>query len=454
MTKNITRFVAMKDCIAFFRGKKITVMGLGLLGRGLGDAKFLVKCGAQVTVTDLKTREQLETSVEALSGLPIRFKLGGHCPEDFVGADMILRNADVPRSSPYLRIAQENGIPIEMDESLFCKLFDGRVVGITGTRGKTTTTTLVHRILSVRNKKCFIGGNIKGIATLPLLDEVENTDTVVLELSSWQLQGFHDSRISPSASIFTNIYPDHLNRYNGMDEYIADKKAIFLYQGPEDFCVFNGDQEESRQIAGESPYCSYFFRVSDIPQSWLIKLKGRHNRQNIAAAICLTRALGVDEETIRNCVESFDGVEHRLQRLGEFRGVEFINDATSTTPVAGIAALESLEGRRIFLIAGGADKNLDLTEFAETAALKCHRIALLQGDATDALEKGIEFAGGSGAIVGIFTDLERAVERLVSETEQGDVILLSPACASFGLFKNEFDRGETFIRIVREIIGN
>jgi UDP-N-acetylmuramoylalanine--D-glutamate ligase len=444
----------MKDFTAFFRGKKITVMGLGLLGRGLGDTKFLVRCGAQVTVTDLKTQKQLETSVEALRGLPIRFKLGGHDAEDFVGADMILRNADVPRSSHYLRIAQENGIPVEMDESLFCKIFGGGVIGITGTRGKTTTTTLVHRILSLGNNKCLIGGNIKGIATLPLLDELEDTDTVVLELSSWQLQGFHDSRISPTASIFTNIYPDHLNRYNGMDDYISDKKAIFLYQGPEDFCVFNGDQEESRQIAVEAPSRSYFFRVSDIPKSWLIKLEGRHNRQNIAAAICLTRALGVDEEIIRNCVESFEGVEHRLQRLGEFRGVEFINDATSTTPVAGIAALESLEGRRIFLIAGGADKNLDLTEFAEAAALKCHRIALLQGDATCALEKGIESAGGSEALVGTFNDLESAVEQLASEAKLGDVILLSPGCASFGLFKNEFDRGETFIRIVREIIGN
>ena len=204
-------------------------MGLGLLGRGLGDTLFLARCGARVTVTDLKTAEQLAPSVEKLKGLDITLKLGGHNPDDFIHADMILRNADVPRSSRFLKIAQEHDVSVEMDESLFCKHFAGRVVGVTGTRGKTTTTMLVHRILSNHGLKSFLAGNIMGRATLPLLEQAGENDTVVLELSSWQLQGFHDSKLSPHAAIFTNIYPDHLNRYSGMDEYIQDKKAIYLY---------------------------------------------------------------------------------------------------------------------------------------------------------------------------------------------------------------------------------
>jgi len=206
----------MLDPRTLFEGKRITVMGLGLLGRGLLDTVFLAQSGADVTVTDLKDADQLASSLKQLEGLPIKLKLGGHDPQDFIKADMILRNADVPRSSPFLKMATEHGVPVEMDESLFCKHFEGRVVGITGTRGKTTTTILVHNILSVAWSRVFLGGNVMGRATLPLLSKASSDDTVVLELSSWQLQGFHDAGLSPNASVFTNIYPDHLNRYNGM----------------------------------------------------------------------------------------------------------------------------------------------------------------------------------------------------------------------------------------------
>jgi UDP-N-acetylmuramoylalanine--D-glutamate ligase len=444
----------MADPCALFADKKITVMGLGLLGRGLGDTLFLVRCGARVTVTDLKTAEQLAPSVKRLEGLPVTLRLGKHDPTDFIDADMILRNADVPRSSPYLTMAEERGIPVEMDESLFCKHFRGRVVGITGTRGKTTTTTLVHRILSATHQRAFLAGNIMGCATLPLLEQAGENDTVVLELSSWQLQGFHDARMSPDASVFTNIYPDHLNRYNGMDDYIADKKAIFLYQKPGSFCVFNGEQPESIRLAEEAVAEKVFFRPEHIPADWKTPLPGTHNRENVAAALCVTRKLGIPEEVIRAAVESFQGVEHRLQLVTKKRGVEFINDSTSTTPVAGCAALNALEGRRIFLIAGGSDKRLDLTPFAEAAASRAHRIALLQGTATDTLREAIIHAGGASKIAGTFDDLRAAVLALFEETRPEDVLLLSPACASFGMFQNEFHRGDCFISVVREIPDN
>jgi UDP-N-acetylmuramoylalanine--D-glutamate ligase len=262
----------MIDPHVLFGNKRITVMGLGLLGRGLGDTLFLTRCGARVTVTDLKTAEALESSVKKLEGLPVTLKLGGHDPADFTDTDMVLRNADVPKSSPFLKLARDSGVPVEMDESLFCRYFRGRVVGITGTRGKTTTTTLIHKILSARFPRVFAAGNLVGHATLPLLETVTDDDTVVLELSSWQLQGFHDSAISPHAAIFTNIHPDHLNRYSGMEDYIADKKAIFLYQEPPAFCLFNRDQAESLEIAKEAPAGRDYFGIGDLPKEWSLRI--------------------------------------------------------------------------------------------------------------------------------------------------------------------------------------
>ena len=442
----------MTDIASMLRGKRITVMGLGLLGRGLRDTLFLVQCGALVTVTDLKSEEELLPSVERLRGLPVTYRLGEHREEDFINADMILRNADVPRSSRFLKIAQDNGVPVEMDESLFCKYFRGSVVGITGTRGKTTTSTLIFRILSRCRDRVFLAGNIMGEATLPLLERATDEDIVVLELSSWQLQGFHDAKLSPHASVFTNIYPDHLNRYHGMSDYVEDKKAIFQYQKGGDFCVFNADQPESARLAAKAPAGYCFFSKGDVPQDWTVKLPGIHNRENVAAALGLCRKMGISDEVTRSEVERFQGVEHRLERIAEKDGVELINDSTSTTPVAGCFALDAMDGKPILLIAGGADKKLDLTPFARAAAAKTKKIALLEGTATEKLYDALVNAGAADKILGPFDNLEAAVHRLLEEARSGDVVLFSPACASFGMFRNEFHRGEMFVRIVKDML--
>ncbi len=436
---------------SIFENKRITVMGLGLLGRGLLDTLFLIKSGAQVTVTDLKSEDDLAPSLKQLRGLPISLKLGRHDPEDFINTDMVLRNADVPRSSPFLKIATEHGVPVEMDESLFCKHFEGRVIGVTGTRGKTTTTMLIHNILSAAWNGVFLGGNIMGHATLPLIGKAGRDDTVVLELSSWQLQGFHDARISPRVSVFTNIYPDHLNRYSGMEEYIQDKKAIYLYQGADDFCLFNGDQPETARFALEAPARTGFFRMADTPLDWEIKIPGLHNTQNISAAIKLTRFLGISEGVIRETIENFSGVEHRMQWLGVKKGISFINDSASTTPTSGCAALQALDGKQILLIAGGADKKLDLKPFAECIVSRVEKVAILQGEASKSLTEDIIASDGKEKIVGLFDDLEDAVQKLLEGAAPDSVILLSPGCASFGLFRNEFHRGEQFIKIFNQI---
>ncbi len=441
----------MQHFLDLVKGRRITVMGLGLLGRGLGDTLFLIECGAQVTVTDLKSAEQLAPSLAKLKGLPVKIKVGGHDEEDFISADMILRNADVPQHSPFLKLAQEHGVPVEMDESLFCKFFPGLVVGVTGTRGKTTTTSLIYRILKSAGRKVHLAGNIMGTATLPLLQVVQPHDIVTLELSSWQLQGFHTAGISPQASVFTNIYPDHLNRYSGMEEYIQDKTAIYRYQKESDFCVFNKANPVTSRLAGEAPAKVSFFSVDDAPNDWETRLPGTHNLENVASAVVTSRLLGVHDAVIRHAVESFRGVRYRLESLGTKHGVEFVNDTTSTTPVSGIAALNAFESREILLIAGGADKKLDLSDFARVAARMATRIALLQGSATPELHKKLLEHGASSKIDGIFSDLKSATLTLLANARPGQVVLFSPACASFGMFNNEFHRGDTFFRIFEEL---
>jgi len=428
-------------------------MGLGLLGRGLNDTLFLVKCGAKVTVTDLKTEEQLAPSLKKLQGLPVRIKVGGHDPTDFIETDMVLRNADVPNASPFLKLAMDHGVPVEMDESLFCKLFKGLVIGITGTRGKTTTTELIYQILKEVKPRVRIAGNIMGLATLPLLADITQRDIVVLELSSWQLQGFHEANISPQASVFTNIYPDHMNRYQDMDAYIRDKKAIYMYQKGFDFCLFNGDQTATRILYEEAPAGKDLFSFVDVPEDLKLKIPGDHNILNVAAAWRLTSRLGVSDEVIRATVENFEGVEHRLETVGIKNGVQFINDSTSTTPVAGIMALNAVRANRIFLLAGGADKKLDLAPFAEAASRRAFKIALLEGTATSALYSDLVSKGAESKIIGLFDNLRQAVMSLYEQASSGDAILLSPGCASFGMFNNEFHRGTLFKAIVGEILS-
>ena len=223
----------------YFAGKKITVIGLGLLGRAAGDIEFLAECGAELIVTDKKTKAELAESVARLSRFPhIAFILGEHRLEDFRGRDFVLKGAGIPLDSPYIAEARKNGVPIEMSTALFVRLSGVTAVGVTGTRGKSTTTHLIYEILRLSGKKVLLGGNVRGVSTLALLPHVTTNSVAVLELDSWQLQGFHESKISPHISVFTNFLDDHLNYYkNDTDLYFEDKTAIFRYQKNTDFLV-------------------------------------------------------------------------------------------------------------------------------------------------------------------------------------------------------------------------
>lgn len=422
-------------------------MGLGLLGRGLGDTIFLAKQGARVTVTDLKTKAQLKDSIKKLKGLKVKMVLGRHRIEDFEKADMILKAAGVPLDSPYIKTARKNGIPIEMDESLFAKYCPCPIIGITGTRGKTTTTYLIYEIAKLTGKKVWLGGNIKGVATLPLINKVKMNDLVVMELSSWQLQGWHEAKISPHIAVFTNIYPDHLNYYkNSLRDYIYDKKAIYKYQNKNDFLIINKENKYTKQIGKEAKSKVIWFSEKDCNRSWKIKLLGRHNLENVSAAIKVGQILGVSMNKIKKAVENFKGVEGRLELIREINGIKIYNDTTSTTPVALSKALNSFN-KKVVLITGGTDKNLDLKDVINDIKNKAKKVILLPGNGTDRLIK--ELKKQKHGEYFLCDSLKKVVDLAFSFAGKGDIILFSPGFTSFGMFKNEFDRGEKFVKIVQ-----
>jgi UDP-N-acetylmuramoylalanine--D-glutamate ligase len=438
----------------YFAGKRVTVMGLGLLGRGVNDVRFLAEHGARLTVTDLKSAEELAPSLARLAELEgIAYVLGEHRLEDFREADFVLKAAGVPLDSPFVAEARRHDVPVEMDEALFARLSGATIVGVTGTRGKTTTTLLLHRILEQSGLRTLLGGNIKDVATLPLLDVYRPGDTIVLELSSWQLQGFGNARLSPHVAVFTNFLPDHLNYYGGdLQRYFDDKSNIFRFQGPADVLVASPEAVaaiEHRypgEPAGE-------LRVADaatLDPAWQLRIPGRHNRANAVLAVVAARALGVDDAITREAVESFEGAPERLELVRELRGVRFYNDTTATTPEATLAAVEALagDGRTIVLIAGGADKGLDYGAVAEAVGGAAKALVLLPGSASPRIVAAL-----AGAVpVHPVETMAEAVHDAAARAKAGDAVLLSPAAASFGLFENEFDRGSRFVAAVAELL--
>lgn len=493
-------------------------MGLGLLGRGIGVVKFLMEKGAKLTVTDLKSEKELKPSVLEIKSFyknlkskslnpeskiyPVNFILGKHRLEDFRNADIIFKAAGVPLDSVYIAEAKKNGAPIFMDDALFASETDAEIIGVTGTRGKTTTSTLIAEIAKETGKKVYphtnktmeddfftdrvgrnnkvrgrgredgigvrvyLAGNIRGAATLPFLEKVKKDDLVVLELSSWQLQGWRDLEISPHISVVTNIYPDHQNYYrNSMVKYVRDKEAIFANQKKNDFLVLNKNCAWCRKFSKKAKGKVIWFSAREIPENWKVKILGEHNLENIAAAVAVGKLLKLPLPKIKKVVENFRGVPGRLEFVREVRGVKYYNDTTATMPEATIAALAALSNGvrglprilrsklrtpNIVLIVGGADKNLNFKNLAPVIKKYAKAVVLLSGTATKKLTYNLQLTTYNLPVVHC-NSMKEAVREASKLASRGDVVLLSPAAASFGMFKNEFDRGEQFLKEVKNI---
>lgn len=454
----------MSNYNVLFKGKKITVMGLGLLGRGVAVTKFLAEAGADLIVTDLKSKEELAPSLKKLKKYKkIEYVLGRHRLGDFEGRDMIMRAPNVPIGSEYIERAKEKNIPIEMDASLFAKIVKGRtkmkapdvtIVGITGTRGKSTVAHLIHHMLETDRKEkrkrsqfTHLAGNVRDTATLPLLNEIRDGDRVVLELDSWQLQGFGESEISPDLSVFTNFYPDHLNYYGNMRSYFMDKANIFRYQVEGNYLVVGQSAYEAvmKYHKGKFESTMALARENRLPYDWELWAPGVHIRENTALAMQVGEIMDLESDVIRRAAESFKGVEGRMQYVKLVKGAKVYNDNNATSPEATIAALKSFPEKKVILIAGGTDKNLDYSGLTDLINTHVKRLILLPGSATDKMRKNLRIPSSE------HSSLEEAIEKAVEGVNTGDVILFSPASASFGLFANEYERNDSFLEIVRNL---
>jgi len=433
------------------------MLGLGLLGRGVNVAKFLAELGAELTVTDMKDASTLAPSLKQLAKFRnIRYVLGEHKLEDFKNCDMVIKAAGVPLDSPYIAEAKKNQISVEMDASLFAKFTPATIVGVTGTRGKSTITHLIEHILNLAYPKhVFVGGNVRGMATLPLLKKTKVGDIVILELDSWQLQGFGDSKISPHVSVFTNFLPDHLNYYKGnMSKYFADKANIVKYQN-EDEALILGEQAAKEVKRRKCKVKSQILiaRKALVPKAWKLQIPGEHNRANIACAVLVCQELDVPTSIIKKGVESFVGVPGRLEFVRVVGGVKYYNDTTATTPDGNRVALLSLSDKKkknIVLIAGGADKELDYIDMARLIHKTVKGLVLIEGVATEKLLAKIPKK--TSYPIYIVDNMKDAIDAAREFAKKGDVVLLSPGAASFGVFKNEFDRGDQFVKLVKKLV--
>lgn len=434
--------------LPYFEGKKVTVMGLGLLGRGIGDTSFLASLCDEVIVTDKKTEEELSSSIDSLKQYNnIIFHLGGHNLMDFRNRDFVLKAAGVPYDSEYVNEASLVRLPVYMSGALVVKMVkeklpNVKVIGITGTRGKSTTTHLIEHILKVNNKTVHLGGNIRGVANLPLLNEIEDGDYLVMELDSWQLQGFGDLGISPNIAVFTSFLDDHLNYYhNDKELYFKDKANIFLNQKEGDVCIVGEQAEEEIKKRSNKK-----FIVPEII-SLESNLIGYHNDVAISLAVEAAINCGIEKEEAIKAVQNFKAVDGRLQYVGNFRGIKVFNDNNATTPDATAVAIKSIVekyNQKPIVILGGASKGLSLIKLEEEIKNNIKEVVCLSGTGTDELklEKKYEFE-----------KLEDCVDCSFQIAKEGDIILFSPAFASFSkYFRNEYEKNDLFVSCLEKYI--
>lgn len=450
-------------------------MGLGSFGGGIGAVQFLVKHGAHVTVTDLRPAEKLTESLDTLRDTPPhRLVLGGHHKEDFVEADLVVVNPAVKRDCPYLNAAIQAGVPVTSEMNLFWKWNPAPVIAVTGSNGKSTTTAMTYAIVerALREhsgRRAWLGGNI-GQSLLPIVDQIRSNDVVVLELSSFQLLDLDRLQVSPHVAVVTNFAPNHLDWHPNLDHYRFSKQTILRWQSRNDFSILNDDDSDVGGWAVNGTRLGFGLRDLGHPgafdagndavvrtesgerriplRSWL-KLPGKHNVANALAAIAATTHMNVDVEMIRDAIENYQPLPHRLQFVGQFEGRRCYNDSLATTPESTEVALDSFESP-IVLLAGGYDKHVDLSSMAKAIASKAKVVSLMGQTAVQLRDLIVASVPNQCEVSEPHANFVAAFDWAVSRSDPGDVILLSPGCASYDWFRNFADRGQQFAELVRE----
>jgi UDP-N-acetylmuramoylalanine--D-glutamate ligase len=428
--------------------------------------------GASVTVSDVKSPEELSRRIQELDGLPVRFSLGAHFQQDITNADMVFVSQGVPLTLPALREARERGVPLSSMTKLFLELCPGTVVGITGSSGKTTTTALLGAMFAASGRRHVVGGNI-GVGLLGLLDQITPDTWVVLEMSHTQLE---TAERSPHIACVLNVTPNHLDRYS-WEEYTALKLRILQYQTRNDIAVLNLDDDITCSFATEAPGHVIWFSGRRVPsgdgafvrEGWIIwrrgavetkllptdaiPLRGPHNVANVLAAVAVAGVVGLDFAAIERAIRDFTPVPHRLELVDRVGGVAYYNDSIATTPERTLAGLASFH-EPIVLLLGGREKNLPLEDLARQAVERC-RAVICFGEAGPLIEEALRSVAvpvnGAAPPIERVNTLEEAVGVARGYARIGDVVLLSPACTSFDAYANFEERGEDFRRAVVQI---
>jgi UDP-N-acetylmuramoylalanine--D-glutamate ligase len=444
------------------RNKRVLVVGLARTG--VATALFCAARGARVTATDTRSEKELGETVAALQKAGVALELGGHRQELILDADLVIPSPGVPADAPLLQFARSKGVTIWSEIELGYRFLKGRLIGITGSNGKTTTTSLIEHILRSAGFSTILAGNI-GTPLISCVEKSSDKTITVAELSSFQLELIEKFR--PNISVFLNLTPDHLDRHHTLESYGAAKARIFENQTESDSAILNADDPGTTPCAPAKPQLFWFSRKQRVAQGAFVKeseilfrregaeeailkltdipLAGAHNLENVLAAVAATRLAGAEPAAIAKGVRSFAGVEHRLEFVAEIAGVRFYNDSKATNVDATLKALDAFPGR-ILIILGGKDKGSDYTVLQAPLREKAI-LALLIGAAADKIEKQI---AGSVAIEQAGT-LERAVETAAHAARAGDVVLLAPACASFDQFQNYEHRGRVFKELVHQL---
>jgi len=455
------------------KNKKVLVMGLGLHGGGVSVVNWLLKQKAKVLVTDLKTKKELKPSLNKINQGEIEYVLGEHREKNFKNADLIIQNPSVPSDSKCIKLAKKNNVPVENEASLFFRLCPAPIIGVTGSKGKSTLAHLSYKLIKSHYKDTVIAGNIRDYLMLDVLPDIKKTTKVILELSSWHLEGMAHLKKSPHIALITNIMPEHLNRYDSMNDYIKAKNLILKFQNKSDWAILNADNTYTRRLGqkacGQLCYFSskkivkhgttiideniYFINRSEKEKVFSIEnleIKPQHNLEYFLAAGCLGKILKIPNKKIKKIIKNFKSLPDRLEFIGEKEGIKFYNDTTATLPQATISALKTLgisEKKNIILLAGGADKKLDYHLMGQYIDKYCKLSILFKGEASNKIERSVKKIRCLDNI----ESMKKALSLALKEADEGDIILLSPGAASFGLFKHEFDRGQQFKKAYKNL---
>jgi UDP-N-acetylmuramoylalanine--D-glutamate ligase len=454
-----------------YNDKKVLIFGLGLNDGGLGMAEYFLKQGAKVTITDSKTREELAEPISVLSKYKdVTYHLGGHIEKDFIENDIIVRNPGIKPDNKYLKLARDFGKEIVMEMALFHKLAPCSTIGVTGTRGKSTTTTLIYEILKAGySNKVILGGNI-GKSAIREVSNLSKDDLAVLEISSFQLDGMGEAKVSPHIAVITNVYQDHINWHGSLEEYINSKKKIFLNQSEKDYLIVNLDDKVSSKFVDEAigkvrtyslknKKADYFIdRKLNIYESGnkLLQLdspilEGKHNYYNIIAAIAATRIYNIPVAIIKKVIENFEGIACRQEFVREINGVKYYNDTCATSVEAIMAMFDRFGPEykgKIVMIAGGIDKGLDYSRIKRRMRKYLKALVLFEGTASERIDEQV---GNHIDTYKYYGTMQEGVDKAKELASSGDIVILCPGGSSFNMFINEFDRGNQFIEYVNSL---